>query len=339
MGNRWLKIIEQKCLDSITNGYSISNTKIIESTGLYDFFGVGLSIQLTSILNEQPYNTAKTAQELTSFNSRRNESIKSIESMSNIFNDLNVFAHYHPTEIYELGILFPISNEFSKIKVITKELNRWDKLLKDLKELTGEDSDDTEISLVSEGSIQFFIENSPTIALVIISLMDKILGVFKKVQEVRIHRKKLEDLGFKEELKALKKSEKEIVEKEVDNSIEEIVVQFKSKKIVADEGRLNELKISLKGHANFIVKSIGSGVVVEITPPELVPPDLSKISSEAEKKKKQALYDAQMARLELIKGGIGTFKELAGVSEQTIKLLSNTNSNEENELENDNLEV
>lgn len=73
-----------------------------------------------------------------------------------------------------------------KINRVTKELNHWDKVFKTLKELIGEPVEDTEINFVSNGSLQFFIDNSKEISSCLALTIVGIVKLYKDIIEIRL---------------------------------------------------------------------------------------------------------------------------------------------------------
>jgi hypothetical protein len=60
----------------------------------------------------------------------------------------------------------------------------------------GELTEDTEIELVSTGTLEFFINNSPVIGTALALTIEKIIKVYKNIVEIRQARQKLKELGI-----------------------------------------------------------------------------------------------------------------------------------------------
>ncbi len=214
----------------------------------------------------------------------------------------------------------------SKIINVTRELNKWDKVFKTFKELVGEPTDDTEINFVSNGTLEFFINNSPAIGTLLAFAVDRIIKVYKNIVEIRQTREKLKDLGLPApEQKAIEKQEREHLSKELEKVSIELIKEFATKKI--EGGRLNELKVAVKGHVIYMAKCVDNGITIEINPPNIEePPELSEKETEdnkAEIKKAKIDYDKKLKQVEVIQKSMDTLKTIGKFGIDIGKFLTN----------------
>jgi hypothetical protein len=143
--------------------------------------------------------------------------------------------------------------------------------------------------------------------------------------EIRLAWKKLKDTGLpKTQEKAIKTHEKEVYEKEVDLIVSDLIKKFADKKI--EEGRLNELKISIKGHTNYFAKCIDDGLVIEITPPEVREPEIINEAETEENKKEKAKaksdFEAKIETVKTIRDGLKAGKEIFSLGKEVFKMLT-----------------
>ncbi len=244
----------------------------------------------------------------------------------------------YPTEEFQLGILIPEEYSHNAITKITKDLNRWDKLIKSFKELVGEEVTDTKIEYVSNGSLQFFIDNSLQIAHIISLSINSVIQVYKNVSQIRIKREELKNLGINgSEQKTIEKQEKEYVNKELDKITSDIIKEFASKKI--QTGRMNEIKISVKNQIEYIARCVDNGIVIEINPPQDIdePESVKETDDEATKSDKEnkiKSYEADLKRIEIIKNAMDSIKEVGKLGLDIGKLLTfDESENDENKDE------
>ena len=316
--------IKESLSFSVFNSYSVSNLKVLNEIKGEDFFGDNAFHKVKTILELNSYNTAKIVSELQDYVKSRNEFIATLTQIKSGFEKLEIPLHF-TDEDYELGLLLPSKNEFNSIKGLSKELSKWDKSIKTYRELVGLGPEDTKITLVNNGSLEFFTENPEQVALCISFTLERLFKLYKNILEIRSAWKKLKDTGLpKTQEKAIKNHEKEVYDKEVDSIVADLIKKFADKKI--EEGRLNELKISIKGHTNYFAKCIDDGLVIEITPPEVNEPEIIKEDETEENKKEKAKaksdFDAKIEKINTIRDGLKAGKEIYNLGKEVFKMLT-----------------
>jgi hypothetical protein len=320
--------------ESKVNSYVPSNMEIIHFIGADKYFGNSAYAVVKDILNKNTYNVQKTYQELQEYLKRRKKFVETVKETRNNLETLNFEAYYPTDDNYQIGLLMPDDYTKNKITSITKELNKWDKVLKTFKELVGESPEDTEINYVSNGTLEFFIDNSPAIAAALAYSVDKIIKVYKNIVEIRQTREKLKDLGIPQaEQKAIEKQEKEHLSKELDKISADLIKEFASRKI--ESGRLNEIKVAVKGHVVYMAKCIDNGITIEINPPEVHEPEiLSQEETDENKteiKKAKIDYDKKLKQIEIVQKSMDTVKTIGKFGIDIGKFL--TNGDEPNDAE------
>lgn len=321
--------IEESLSNSVFNSYSVSNYKVLQEIKGEDFFGESAFLKVKTILEENSYNTAKIVSELQAYVKLRNEFIATLTQIKTGFEKLDIPLHF-TDEDYELGLLLPSNTEFESIKGLNKELAKWDKAIISYRELVGLGSEDTKITLVNNGCLEFFTENPEKVALSISFTLKRLFKLYKNILEIRSAWKKLKDTGLsKTQENAIKKHEKEVYEKEVDSIVADLVKKFADTKI--EDGRLNELKISVKGHTNYFAKCIDDGLVIEITPPEVSEPDILKEDETEENKKDKAKaksdFDAKIEKVKTVRDGLKAGKEIYSLGKKVFNMLTSGDDN------------
>jgi|GEM_PF-1589933 len=329
-----MSFLEENLSLSIFNKYPISNYKILAEINGTTFVGKLALEKLKNILNQNAFNIAKIIAELQEFQKKRNEFITTVGELESSFEKLHIGAHFYDDDTYEIGILFPERENENKITHITKELTKWDNLCKSFQELVGVDVSGTEITLVNNGSLEFFSTNTAHVAVCISFAIERVCTLYKRILEIRETREKLKTLGVpKSEEEAVKKHEKEIYSKEIDAITTDLLKQFAAKKI--EEGRLNELKVAVKGHLNYIAKTVDKGLVIEIIPPEIDEPEILSIEetedNKKEKKQTEKEYREKLEKIEMVKKSTELAKEIALTGKEVFKFLASGESEEEEE--------
>lgn len=316
----------------VINKYNQSDIEILEKIGGKYYFGSWGKYRLNNLLTDHSYDLTKTIDGLGEYATERKEFSDRITQVYDDLVELNIKVHKPAGNIFEVGLLMPTKYTHQKIPFITKELNRWDKIFKTFKELTGETPEDTEINFVSNGSLQFFIDNSPEVAVCLAVTIERVVNVYKKIIDIRVTRLKLKDLGVSiSEQKSIEKQEKEILNKEIDKIALDIIKEFALKSI--DTGRTNELKIAVKGHVTYIAKCIDGGMTIEINPPAI---DLPKnLSDKEDGKKIKADYDKILKQIEVAQKSMDVLTSIGKTGIDIVKYLTDGEKDSDDDTSDD----
>lgn len=322
---------------SIVNTYSPSNIKILTEIGGLDYFGENAKQIINKILNGNSYNLQKVISDLQNYLNKRTEFLATLKLTDENLRKLNIKNHYHDDYTFEIGILMPSEFTHKKINKITKELNHWDKVFKTLKELVGEPVEDTEINFVSNGSLQFFIDNSKEISSCLALTIVGIVKLYKDIVEIRLAKEKLKKLGVSSgEQKTIEKQEKDYFTKQIDKISLDIIKDFANKNI--EPGRLNEIKIAMKGHVTYIAKCIDNGLTIEIIPPELSEPTTPKEdeNNKSQIKEIKDNYEDALKKIEIVQKSMETIKTIGQTGMDIMKFLSHKDDEEDDNEEEEN---
>ncbi|MCC8411096.1 hypothetical protein LJ707_19300 [Mucilaginibacter sp. UR6-1] len=325
--------LKKKLSVSVVNNYSPSNIKILEEIGGARFVGNNAIDNLQDILYNSSYNVQKTISDLQKYSEDRALFMNNINDAHKSLKSLNVDAHYYSDATFEIGLLLPESLTENKVINVTKELNKWDKVLKTIKEITEGTVEDTELTLVSNGSLQFFIENSHHVAVCLIVIVERVVKIYKTIIEIREARERLKELGIAaSEQKNIEKQEKELYNKEIDKVVADIIKDYALKGI--ESGRLNELKVALKGHIIYIIKCIDNGIVIEVTPPEIDEEEYKKNDdgkgSDDNDAIKKVPYNLMLKKIEVVQKSMDLVKSIGRTGLDITKLLSSNDVKEDN---------
>jgi hypothetical protein len=230
--------------------------------------------------------------------------------------------------------LLPTKVTDNRVTTVTKELQQWNTIVKTLRELTGQGAEDSKISLVNNGSLEFFFTDSHAVALCISVIIERACALYKRILEIREVREKLKQLGGpKQEQTEIAKFEKETIDKEIDQISADIFEKFVTQKI--DKERLNELKIAVNGHIRYVAKAIDKGIVIEINTPDIVEPEILEAPETEENKKEKAKAEKEhkekLAKIDVVKKSVQVVKEVAGLGSDVFKYL--TTGTDDKELE------
>lgn len=316
------------------NKYNQSDFEILVKIGAIEYFGNNGIQTLNLILSENSYNIKKTTENLQLYLNNRQKFSERINKTLTGLSELNIKIHHPIKNTYEVGLLMPSTYTHKKIITVTKELNRWDKIFKTIKEITGETPQDTQLSFISNGSLQFFVNNAPEVAACLAVAIERVIKVYKNIVEIRIARQKLKELGVNlADQKAIEKQEKEIATTEFDKISNDIIKEFATKNI--DAGRVNELKIAMHGHITYIAKCIDGGMTIEINPPLITQPKIINTKetpeNKAEIKRAKTDYDKALKQADLVKKSMEAIKTISETGIDITKLITGFDKDDDSE--------
>lgn len=326
--------IHEGTSNSVTNTYSVSNLNILKALKGETYFGdIGYKT-IDDILTKNSYNISQTTTELQTYINTRAEFIAIITTLKDSFKKLGFEPHYYNDETYEIGLLLPVAVTDNKVASVTKELQQWNTIIKTFKELTGQGVEDAKITLVNNGSLEFFFTDTHAIALCISVIIERTCALYKKILEIREVRERLKQLGGpKQEQTDIAKFEKETIDKEIELISADIFSKYVNQKI--EKGRLNELKIAVNGHIRYVAKAIDKGIVIEINTPDIDEPEILDEPDTDENKKEKAKaekdHKEKIAKLDTIKKSVQVVKEVAGLGGDVFKYLTTGNTDKESE--------
>lgn len=309
-----------------------SDHEILEKIGGKKYFGFSAKEEIQNILKRSSYNIQQIYDDLQAYKNQREVFLGKISDAIETFEFFDIDM-YFPVDNFQIGLLLPSSyTNDNSVKNITKELNTWDKIIKNIKEVVGEEVEDTKIEFVSNGSLDFFFENSERVAHFLSSALCGVVLIYDKIKNIRQKRKELKDLGISTaEEKNIEKQEKDILNKDIDKLSNDLIKEFASKKI--DTGRANELKIAINGHVKYLAKYIDNGVVIEINVPQNTEPEKIKEddpeSKRLEKEKKIKDYQQLKEKIDLIKKSMETVNTVQKVGMDLMKLLGYNDEDED----------
>jgi len=326
--------IQEGTTTSATNTYSVSNLNILKELNGETYFGDQAFQAITDILTRNSFNISQTTTEIQAYSTSRTEFIATITSLKDAFKKLGFEPHYYDDETYEIGLLLPTSVTDNRVSTVTKELQQWNTIIKTLKELTGQGAEDAKISLLNNGSLEFFFTDSHTIALCISVIIERACALYKRILEIREVRERLKQLGGpKQEQTDIAKFEKETIDKEIDQISADIFNKFVTQKI--EKGRLNELKIAVNGHIRYVAKAIDRGIVIEINTPDIAEPEILEETETEDNKKERSKadkeYKEKLAKIDVVKKSVQVVKEVAGLGGDVFKYLTTGTADNESE--------
>ena len=314
--------------ESDLNNMTPSCVKIAQEIGAEIYYGVTMADTIESVLSINNFNISAVVTEFNSLKTERDKYFENLKSLNSIFESFDLEMHWwSDMSKYEVGILMPKTlTDGNEVPKVTKHLNKWNQIIKDINEITGNESRDVTIAFQDIGSLEYFFQSPELTATALITGVERIAALYKKILEIRKIRQDLKKYDFpKKDQEAAASHESEVSEKEITSITEEIISEYGKKRF--EGGRRNELKNALNLHLIWIARQIDKGEVVEIITPEVSPPQQKDLSDE-EFSKLKIKYDSDKAKVELFKSKANIFSEISGSKNDVFRYLKSPDDEE-----------
>lgn len=247
--------------NSVTNNYTESNLEIIRILKGENFLGKSSKNYIENIFSSENY---KLLSRLAEYSKDRENFINKVNALIAGLENFGFEPHFSNKE-YEIGLLLP--EEFNNLEKSYKALETWDKFLKVISEIAGEERSN-EISILSNGTLEFFILKTGIIASALDLILNKLADLYLKLQKIQKNKKELKFLDNKNIEKELQNAEKEIYNKFLEDVLNKVLLIYKG-----EAGRGNELKIELENNLKKVLRLTEAGAKIEIITPEIEEPE------------------------------------------------------------------
>jgi len=173
-----------------------------------------------------------------------------------------------PPDECEVGIVIPSAMTGEKLTPLTEQLNRWNKILRTFAELAGEDEREITVKAVASGSVELYVIAACTTASLLVTALEKLADLYKKILEIQTLRKQLKNLNAPvAEPEKIREHEKSLLKGGIDDLVRDLLKQTTAKLEVTRKNELKtQLTISITQMASFI--DAGGSVEVSAPPPE-----------------------------------------------------------------------
>ena len=317
-----------KLRESELNELTPSNLKIAHNIGAVAYIGNTLADNIENLLSINSFNITAVVTEFQKLQTEREEYFSNLTTLNDIFKSFKIKMHWwNDSDSYEIGIMVPtgITNDH-RIPKVTKHLNKWNQIIKDFNEVTGSHTDDIKIAFQDIGTLEYFFQSPELTATAIVTGIERLAALYKKILEIRKLRQDLKKLDFpKKEQATIAKHESDVSEKEIKQITNDIFSEHGKKKF---EGtRRNELKNAVTLHLKWIAKQIDKGEIIEVNTPGLNEPE-QKDKSDEDFKKIKNKYEVDKAKIDLLKSKANLFKEITGTAKNVFKFLKSPDEEE-----------
>jgi len=251
--------------DAPSNNFSPAWKQALKDLGVHDLLGNSLRGRIQEIFQRNQITPSVALQELQELNSQLANYKTSFDEIISSFEKLRIGSEQLEKGQCEVGILIPRPAVSNKLKELSSDLVRLDKLFGTFSELTTHKRPGFEIRSVSSSDFNLMLTMIPATAASIAFAVDRILNVYKSILVIRRLHGELKKQGFQDkELLSVKKKADSAITEEIKKLTPELLDTYYGKE---DTPRRNELSNELNKALIEIAKRIDKGYNVEIRVP------------------------------------------------------------------------
>jgi hypothetical protein len=306
--------------DAPSNSFSPAWKETLKELGLHDLLGANLLSRIQEIFQRNQITPSVAFDELQIISNQLTTRKASLEQIIASFRNLGIGAEELQPGTCEVGVLIPRLAINNKLNEFASDLNELNRIFGAFSELTTGTRPDFDIRSISSSDLNVFLSMTPVVAAGIAVAVERIVGIYKQILEIRKLHGELKNQGLTtKELQPVLNHANSRMKNEIENLITELLDKYYDKK---DEGRRNELTTELRFSLNKIANRIDKGYSVEIR--------VQPLSEEEKTAKKggKAYADAEHIQIILAASKSLEFLRLAG--EPILTLPESQNNSEKN---------
>jgi predicted transposase YbfD/YdcC len=248
--------------DTDTDKFSPTWVQILDEIGGQDLFGRPLLEKIQGTLATNQITLAVALAEFEELLTRLEKIKEALDKGTTALKEFGIGSEKLEPGECEVGILIPrkaVGNELLSFAAELKDLGR---ILNTFSEVATGKTDELSVRAISTSDFLVFLNSQLPLAHVISLALDKIIGLYKTILDLRATNKGLKEKGVPEEVTSqLEDHANQVMETGIEKFSVEIVNEFYLGK---DKGRKNELKIAVRMSMNELANRIDRGFNVEV---------------------------------------------------------------------------
>ena len=247
---------------SPSNDFSPAWREATVELGVADLLGNSLRGTIYEIFHRNQITPATAAAELTELGERLNLLNETVRELLAGLDGLGIEAETLESGEFEIAILIPRRAVRNQLKPLGEELIQLERLLGPFAELSTGSRPEFKVRAISSSDFGVFLASVGPIAACLAFAVERVVGLYKQLLEIRSLRQKLSAEGLSDEsLAGIKSHADDHMSTGIGIAVEDLITQFASK---ADSSRLNELRIELRLSLNAIANRIDQGYNVDV---------------------------------------------------------------------------
>lgn len=267
-----------------SNMFHASKREILNNIGASDRIGKGLWLRIQRAISANNLTPALAMTQISKIRRDVEEFYGSIKQIDDAFTKLDIEYIALDKGEFELGFVIPKNITSDKLVSLKDELASIDYCVRSFNEVAVADGGSLPVSTISTSDWQIFLTCVPATAACVVHALEKIVGLYKSSQEIKLLKKQLEDKSIPEDvMKPLQTYVEGIVSNELRKIGDAIVDEYYK----GDEGRKNELKNKLPKALRYLADRIDRGASVEVNARLPEAPEQAKEDAKIENKKEK----------------------------------------------------
>ncbi len=256
--------------DTPSDTFTPAWRRILDEIDGTRLFGQPLKQRVEKIIADNQMTPAVAFQELQSVLQELREFVTALDSTISGLRQFKVGSEQLAPGEAEITVLIPRQAVKDKLREFADELHDLESILNTFAQVSTSEKEDLKIRTVSSSDLLVYLSASPLLAACTAKAIDYVVGLYKKLLEIRKLRRELEKVGMPD----LSEQMKERANRTMSEGIEDVTVKIINEFYIGkDSGRKHELtnsvRVSLKRIANRIDKGFNIEVRIQPTqPPE-----------------------------------------------------------------------
>lgn len=216
--------------------------------------------RLTNILDDEDLKTPQKEALIESLASDLDFFAHTVRSVKTVLDSINENGRLIASGTAELGVLYP-QERFADFDAFAHEIDELNRHLRPIVEVTGDDVRPRLASLET-GSFEVFLTVGTATGAIVATIVWRLLRTWKQIEEIRKLRAETKKIDI-EASDLLEKHEKRQRGDSIERIHADVMAQCPS---TVDEGRRNELSISVRQSISYIDTRIHLNVLFEVAP-------------------------------------------------------------------------
>ena len=271
--SQFYEVLQAALRTAAVNDFSPAWRQMLEELGAAGLLGSELEGKIAEIFARNQITPSVANQELQQLLTNLQAFSNSIDQLVVAFRQLQIGSEELERGECEVGILVPRVFVNNRLDKFSDELNELNQILGVFAELATSSRPGFNIRTISSTDLSVFLEAIPVVGACIAVAVERIIGLYKQLLEIRKLQGDLAKQGLeKKNLKGIEDHANGLMEKGIDALVKELLAEFHKKE---DQGRANELSIELKFALKKIANRVDRGFNIEVRmeEPESTPED------------------------------------------------------------------
>jgi hypothetical protein len=286
-----------------SNKFPPSQKAFIDYIDATKFLGAGLKTELERIIADNASTPGQAVVEVQKHVTDTLEFVYRVTTVNKTLVDLKIEYDFTAKDEYEIGILFPTTLFNNNLEGLQKELCKLNQYMKVFGEIAADDTSSPTIRSITNGSADFFLNTVPAVAAFLALAIDKIVGLYLRILQIRKLRQDMKNTKVPEKLlKPIEDHEKVLISEEIEKIAKDLFKEYRKK---PNKNRDPELQIHLTNALVYLIKRLDQGVDFEINPPT----EFEEPKEDASEKDKKD-YEKKVAEAKELSDRSAKIKEL-----------------------------